>query len=160
MVARLGSGLISSGPDSHCCECDGGEEVSRQLVEPRCDAPEVLELVEEAFDPVALAVDCRIDTSLHSPVPLRRDVGFDATGLRQIDQRAGVVAAVRDQVTCLVETGDQLDSGFLVRCLTGRERQPDRQTVAIDDGVDLGAQSSTRTANGVIRTPFFPPAAC
>jgi hypothetical protein len=26
--------------------------------------------------------------------------------------------------------------------------------------VDFGGQSSTRTANGVIRAPFFPPAAC
>ena len=35
-----------------------------------------------------------------------------------------------------------------------------RQAVLVDDGVDLSAQSSTRTANGVIRAPFFPPAAC
>jgi hypothetical protein len=26
--------------------------------------------------------------------------------------------------------------------------------------MDFGAQSATRTANGVIRAPFFPPAAC
>jgi hypothetical protein len=26
--------------------------------------------------------------------------------------------------------------------------------------VDLAAQSATGTANGVIRAPFFPPAAC
>jgi hypothetical protein len=26
--------------------------------------------------------------------------------------------------------------------------------------MDFGAQSSTRTANGVILAPFFPPAAC
>jgi hypothetical protein len=38
--------------------------------------------------------------------------------------------------------------------------QPDRQAVLIDHGVDLGAQSATRTANGVILAPFFPPAAC
>jgi hypothetical protein len=35
-----------------------------------------------------------------------------------------------------------------------------RGIVGIDDGVDLGAQSSTRTANGVILAPFFPPPAC
>jgi hypothetical protein len=32
--------------------------------------------------------------------------------------------------------------------------------VSIDHGVDLGAQSSTRTADGVILAPFFPPPAC
>jgi hypothetical protein len=40
------------------------------------------------------------------------------------------------------------------------EYQLDRQSVLIDHRMDFGAQSSTRTANGVIRTPFFPPAAC
>jgi hypothetical protein len=44
--------------------------------------------------------------------------------------------------------------------LAGRQQQTHRQTHGIDDGVDLGAQSSTRTANGVILAPFFPPPAC
>jgi hypothetical protein len=44
--------------------------------------------------------------------------------------------------------------------LAGGQQQADRQAVAVNDGMDLGAQSSTRTADGVIRAPFFPPAAC
>jgi hypothetical protein len=40
------------------------------------------------------------------------------------------------------------------------EHQPNRQSVLIDSNVDLGAQSSTRTADGVIFAPFLPPAAC
>jgi hypothetical protein len=44
--------------------------------------------------------------------------------------------------------------------LAGRQDEPDRQSVGIDDGMDLRAQSSTRTADGVIRAPFLPPAAC
>jgi hypothetical protein len=48
----------------------------------------------------------------------------------------------------------------LVGGLAGRQNQTHGQAVAIDDGMDFCAQSSTRTANGVIRAPFFPPAAC
>jgi len=44
--------------------------------------------------------------------------------------------------------------------LSGRQQEPDRQAILVDDGVDLGAQSSTRTADGVIFAPFLPPAAC
>jgi hypothetical protein len=44
--------------------------------------------------------------------------------------------------------------------LSGGQHQPHRQAILIDQGVDLGTQSSTRTANGVILTSFFPPAAC
>jgi hypothetical protein len=47
-----------------------------------------------------------------------------------------------------------------VMSLAGGQHEPHRQAVFIDQGVDLGAQSSTRTADGVIFAPFFPPAAC
>jgi hypothetical protein len=44
--------------------------------------------------------------------------------------------------------------------LAGGEHQPQRQSMRANDGMDLGAQSSARTADGVILAPFFPPAAC
>jgi hypothetical protein len=44
--------------------------------------------------------------------------------------------------------------------LTLRKHNPYRHSLLIDHRVDLGAQSSTRTADGVIRAPFLPPAAC
>jgi hypothetical protein len=44
--------------------------------------------------------------------------------------------------------------------LSRGEHQPNRQSALIDNSVDLGAQSSTRTADGVIFAPFLPPAAC
>ena len=63
------------------------------------DASEVLELVEEAFDEVALAVQV-------------------------IGHRAP------------------------------------RQAAAVDDDMDFGAQPASRASDGVVRTLFFPPAAC
>lgn len=47
----------SAQPD-HCCgELDEGEEVNGPAVVSRCEAPEVLEAIEAAFDAVAVLVD-------------------------------------------------------------------------------------------------------
>jgi hypothetical protein len=51
-------------------------------------------------------------------------------------------------------------SGAQIMSLTRGQREPYRQAFLIDDRIDLGAQSSTRTADGVILAPFFLPAAC
>ena len=45
-----------------------------ELVVARCDAPEVLELVEEALDQVALPVEFAIDGALDLAVALGWDV--------------------------------------------------------------------------------------
>jgi hypothetical protein len=55
---------------------------------------------------------------------------------------------------------EQMGCGAQIVGLPCGEHEPYRQTVLIDKRVDLGAQSSTRAADGVILTPFFPPAAC
>ena len=80
-------------------------------------------------------------------------------GADQGEQSIGVVATVGDDVAA-PEAGQQLRSCPQVVGLAGSEHQPDRQAVLVDDGVDLGAQSATRTADGVIFAPFLPPAAC
>jgi hypothetical protein len=58
------------------------------------------------------------------------------------------------------EAGQKLRGGPQVMSLSCGQHQTHRQAVLIDDGVDLGAQSTTRTANGVIFAPFLAPAAC
>ena len=77
----------------------------------------------------------------------------------QCEQSVGIVATVCNDVAAL-KIGEQLRGGPQIMCLPGGQHEPDRQPVFVDDGVDLGAQSSTRTADGVILAPFFPPAAC
>lgn len=39
--------------------------------------------------------------------------------------------------------------------MAGGQGEPDRQAAGIDAGVELGAQSATRAADGVIRLPFL-----
>jgi len=149
-----------SDPESGSCECDGGEEVPCELVIAGGDGSEVFELVEEALDEVALAVDFGIDGALELAVALGRDVRRGAMGGDQLDDGAGIIAAVGAGVACRVEAGEQRRHGCLVGGLARAEHEAQRQAAAIDDDVDLGAQSAPRSSDGVIRTPFFPPAAC
>ena len=71
-----------------------------------------------------------------------------------------VIASIGDDCRRRGQTGEKLGNSTHIGGLSGREEQSHRQAILIDDGVDFRAQSSTRTANGVIRAPFFPPAAC
>ena len=107
-------------PEADAGKGDCGEKVSCELVIVGRDASEVLELVEETFDEVALAVQVIGCGAPLPAIPLGRDVGARA--------------AVGDGVP-------------------GRLK-------AVDDDVDFGAQPASRASDGVVRTPFFPPAAC
>jgi len=78
----------------------------------------------------------------------------------QLEHGVGVIAAAGDDRSRDWQPAEELGHGGHVRGLAGREQQPHGQPVLVDDRVDLGAQSATRTANGVIRAPLFPPAAC
>ena len=120
----------------------------------------MLKLAEVPLDDIALSIERRVDRALNLAVALGRDMGASTSGFDHIDHGAGVVAAVCDQRPGRFEAVDQGLDGRLVRGLPRREHDPQRQAVLIDQGIDLGAQSSTRTADGVIRAPFFPPAAC
>lgn len=120
----------------------------------------MFEFAEVAFDEIALPVDVPGDGSLKLSILLGRDVGRCADGLDLLDQSAGVIAAIGDDMAGPGQAGDQLGPDALVGGLSLRQAQADGQATFVDDGVDLGAQSPTREADGVIRAPFFPPAAC
>ena len=74
--------------------------------------------------------------------------------------------SIRDQAhqlrneLCSLIDHDSLAYQGVVAAYKLPKDQPDRKAVAIDNGMDFCAQSATRTADGVIRAPFFPPAAC
>lgn len=120
----------------------------------------MLEFVEVSLDQIALAVDAPCDGALDFPVTLGRNVSLGPDRFDLLDQSAGIIASVGDDVPGPFQAVDQLGAHGLVAGLSGRQREADGQTGFIDDGVDLGAQSPARETDGVIRAPFFPPAAC
>lgn len=120
----------------------------------------MFEFAEISFDEVALSVDHAVDRALYLPIALCRDVGGGAHGLDLLDERAGIIAAIGDEVAQAPQTGDQVGGGGMVGELALRHGKADRQSLGIDHCVDLGAQSPTRETDGVIRAPFLPPLAC
>lgn len=64
---HLGPGLISPEPEACRNKINGRKEAAGQLLEARCDASEMLELVEVALDEVALAIDAPRNAALDQP---------------------------------------------------------------------------------------------
>ena len=156
----LGSGLIISGPQPYGCECHSGKVVSRQFVEACCDPPEVLNFIEVSFDEVSFSVNGSIYGALDFAVPLGRYMGGCPAGLYAFDKCPCIISPIRHHMQGPAQTVDQPRGSGLVGGLSRCDRKADWQSGFVNDRIDLAAQSSTRTANGVIRAPFFPPAAC
>ncbi len=70
-----------------------------------------------------------------------------------------VIGPVGDHVAA-GEAGEQGWCCGDVMRLACRENDANRQTIFVHQRIDLCTQSSTRTTDGVIWAPFFPPAAC
>ena len=119
----------------------------------------MFELAEVALDEVALAVDAFRDSTLDQAIAWAWDVGLGSRGADKPEEGVRVIAAIGDDMTA-GEAFQQAGRGVEIVALAGGKNDPDRQAMLIDQGVDLGAQSSTRTADGVILAPLFPPAAC
>ena len=120
----------------------------------------MLQFVEEPLDQIALAVDRRVDRALKPAVALGWNVRPPAEGGDEVEDGAGVIAAIRNQIATRGEPRDQVGDGDPIMGLSRCKDDAERQSAVIDRDIDLGAQSSTRTADGVIRAPFLPPAAC
>lgn len=123
------------------------------------DGPEVFELVEEPLDQIALSVESGIDRALDFAIALGGDVSPPAMRFDEIEHGARIVSAIGDDVAGARMPREKALDRRLVRSLPGREGDGDRQSARVDHRIDLGAQSSTRTTEGVIRPPFFA-AAC
>jgi len=120
----------------------------------------MLQFVKEALDQIALPIDQVVDRALDLAVTGGRDVRPSSTSFDEIDDSSGVIATISDEVAIRLEPLDQSRRNGLVGGLTLRKHNPYRHSLLIDHRVDLGAQSSTRTTDGVIRAPFLLPAAC
>ncbi len=78
----------------------------------------------------------------------------------EVENGIAVVAPISDDIAAWRQIAQERWNRGLIVGLPGGESDSDGQTVTVHHGVDFGAQSSTRQTDGVIRTPFLPPAAC
>lgn len=86
-------------------------------------------------------MDRRVEGAVDLSIPLRGDVGLAASGVDQVDEGLSVVAGWQ-------KTVDDLGDRVLVRCLPCGRLDLERKAVLFLQGINLGARSSTRIADG------------
>lgn len=102
----------------------------------------MLQFLEEALDEIALAVEGKVRLPRFLAVGFRRNNGGDVTRLERLDKGVGVVALVGNESLGLDPAQQRLSLGDVGR-LPRRQRENDRIAECIDDGVDLGRQSTS-----------------
>jgi hypothetical protein len=102
----------------------------------------LLELLEEALDEIALAVEGKVGLPRLFAVGFRRNNGRDSPRLERRDKGIGIVALVGQESPRLDLIEERLGLGD-VGCLPRCQGESDRIAECIDDGVDLGRQPST-----------------
>jgi hypothetical protein len=139
---------------------------------PRCQPPELLEAVDQALDPVALAIQRPIEGARAALVDLARDRHADAAPPKIRPDLPAAIALITDD-TPRPQPGPTsshpLDGTLFHQLLKHRRfmalarRQHDgyRLAVAVGAEVDLGAEAALAAPQGFRRwVPFFAPAAC
>lgn len=106
------------------------------------DAAEVLELGEEPLDEVTLAIEALAEAGLPAPVALGRDVWRGALVLDQRADAVGVIGLVRQHDGARAEMLEQRIGDLPIVGLSCRQAEPDRETLRVDDDVDLGREPS------------------
>ena len=141
------------------------------LFEARRDGPEVLDLVKEAFDEVAIAVEEGAEARDALAVRHRLDVRPSATIGDAGAEPVGVVSAVCEEYIAFADRIEQAGGAPPVMGLAGRQSERDRPTFGVNDRMDLSGQAAPRAPHasgvrltsrgGLGRAPlFWPLAAC
>jgi hypothetical protein len=115
--------------------------------------------MKEALHAVALGIAFAVEAGLVVAQRMRMDDGLNPFGLEAIADGPRVIGGVgyeRDAVCVLVE--ELLGDRSLV-LLTWRDCDVNRAAFGVDDGVDLRRETTSRTTQGIVFDPPFPPAA-
>jgi hypothetical protein len=121
--------------------------------------PKVLELVEEAFDEVALTIERKVAAARRLAVGFWRNHRGDAAAGKAIDERVGVeclVAQQRLRIDSLQQRRRASQIVGLPRC----EPHIDGIAEGIDQDMDFGRQSAARAADRLLAVFFRAPALC
>jgi hypothetical protein len=120
----------------------------------------VLELAEEALDLIALAVERLGEAGPPFAIRFGGDVGHRTLALDQVSDRIAVISLVGKHNGAGIEPVEQFQRSRRIMCLACSQAEPERETLPVDDGVDLGREATTGATETVIWTPLFSVAAC
>ena len=116
----------------------------------------MLQLGKEPLDEVALAVEPLAEARFSAPVALGRDVGRGALVLNQLADAVGVIDLVREHDSARAEMVQQCVDDLPVMRLPRGQAEPDRETLRIDDDVDLGREGGYRLVTLAAVVDFKP----
>ena len=157
-IERLGRGLKSC-PEQDSDDLNGGKEVGGVFFEAGGDAASMFELIEEALDEIALAVEDLAVASRHSAAAGCRNASANAALAQDVSEPVGVVGLVGDQAAMDGYHVEQAAGGAEIVCLAGGQGQADRQAASIDHRMDFGRQTAARPADRFVAV-FLGAAAC
>ena len=120
----------------------------------------MLQFAEETFDQIALAVKHLAEARLPFAIGFGGYVGHRALALDQVADAARIVGLVSKHDGARDKPVEQSERGGSVVRLTRRQAEPDRETLRIDDRVDLGREAAPAATETMISTPLFRVAAC
>ena len=141
-------------------DVDEAQEAFGRLVVTGGDPAGILELVEAAFDQIAQPVE----GAIHADAPLARLPHWDHwQGIALLYGSANAVSVVspvgeQDARGGQVVGHHQIEPE-IVRRLARRDLRSHGQAVRVDEKVDLGRETTTRTSETRSRSPLFEPAA-
>ena len=138
---------------------NSGEENLGELIVTRRDGPEMLELVEETLNEIAVAVEGEVAGARGFSIGFGWDDWDDRSIVEGGDESVGVERLVGDQ-SAGIDGFDERFSASQIVILARAEHHLNRIAEGIDERVNLGGQSAAGSADG-LRTVFFcAPALC
>src|SRR5206468_9053463 len=147
--------LSSIKPNEDGSSVDAGQEVDGALVIARGYGAELLKLAEEVFDEVALLVEVSVVGAPDAATRHGRDHWGDAGGLQRFDHPLVGVEGLVSQQGVGVELRQKAISALQIVSLAGCQQERRRIAQGIDQGVDLGAQSSSTAPDRLIAAVFL-----
>lgn len=120
----------------------------------------MLELIEEAFDQVAFAIEPLAEAGFPFAIGFGGDVGHGALGLDHAADAIGVIGFVGQDDGTRIEAIEQFVRGRSIMRLTRCQAEPDREPLSIDDRVDFGRETASGATETIILIPLFAVAAC
>ena len=125
-----------------------------------CDGAIDLEMAEDPFDPIALAIELFVVADCLFPVGFGRNDCFDAPPLQIGPDGIGVVGLVGQKCPgLLLRQIDQFFVGLAVRRFPRREVKGDRPASGITETMNFTGEPAPRAAKSSSMNPPFPPAA-
>jgi len=117
--------------------------ISGELVIARRNPATVLDLVKEALDQVPSAVEIRAEADRVATIAPWWDVGPSALLGGECSDPIRIIATVGQQHCFQLQAREEFAGKPVVMRFTGRQREPDRQAIGIDQRMNLAGQSTS-----------------